>query len=237
MRTTGAAGIVALVLAVASACSSKGDHAAVSSDAGPSDAGPDAPLACPPTLDDWVAPAYHHAQTIEAVCSLLMVNDFYNSCLSASATSNACAQNWGAGEDMEHTLCQACLITPSSETTWGPLVDYGNGSGQGTVSVNVAGCVELLDPTHATCATSVQQADECQHAACDPSCPVTDSTSFSNWQACVDAAATGPCGTYLSSAACVNAEDAGPAAACVSGPDFETEFIDIATVFCSGPGG
>lgn len=229
---------VALGLCVASACSStRSSRGAATSEAGPTDAGVDAPLACPPSLDEWVPPPYHHAQPPQAACSTLMINDFYNSCLGASESSNACAQNWGAGEDTAHSLCQACLITPTSATTWGPLVDYGSGNGQGTVSVNVAGCVELLDPSHDSCATSVQQADECQHQACDPTCPVTDSTSFANWEACVGAAAAGPCATYLASAACVNAEDAGPAATCVSGPDFQTEFIDIATVFCGGGDG
>jgi len=230
-----ALGGAALAVALVAACSSKPGPVGATSDGGPRDAGADATLACPPSsLDEWVAPAYHPAQPKESVCSALLINDFYNSCLGPSASSGACAQSWGAGEDTAHTLCQACLITPSSGVTWGPLVDYGNGSGQGTVSVNVAGCVELLDPARVTCATSVQQADECQHQACDAICPVSDDTSFANWQACIGAAANGPCLGYLMSAGCVTSEDAGPAATCVSGTDFESEFIDIATVFCGG---
>ena len=121
--------------------------------------------------------------------------------------------------------------------TWGPLVNYGDASGNGTVSVNVAGCVELLDPSKlGHRATSVQQADVCQHQACDPVCPVTDETSFANWQACINAASQTSCLSYLMSAACVNSEDAGPAATCVDGPDFESEFINIATVFCGTVG-
>jgi hypothetical protein len=237
MRRTAGTVIVA-ALAVA-ACSSKASRSGGPSDGGPTDGGFEAgPLACPPgSLDEWAVPAYRHAQPKESVCSTLLINDFYDSCLGPSATSSSCAENWGAGEDMAHQLCQACLITPSTDTTLGPLINYGDGSGQGTVSVNVAGCVELLDPSKVPCATSVQQADECQHQACDPVCPVMDATSFADWQACVGAAAQTTCASYLASAACVNAEDAGPAATCVGGADFETEFVDIATVFCGGSGG
>jgi hypothetical protein len=94
--------------------------------------------------------------------------------------------------------------------------------------------VEILDPSQLVCATSVQQADECQHAACDAVCPVTDMTSFDDWQACINASAQGGCLPYLQAAACVNAEDAGPAAVCVTGQTFEDQFFDIATVFCGG---
>jgi hypothetical protein len=224
----------AVALGIA-ACSS---HKSSAADGGAVDGGLEAaPLACPPaSLDEWVPPAYHPAQPVQQVCSVLFINDFYNSCLGPSSSSSACAENWGAGEDVPHSLCQACLVTSSSSMTWGPLVNYGEAGGTGTVSANVAGCVELLDPSKVACATSVQQADECQHQACDSVCPVTDSTSFANWQACINAAAQTSCLSYLESAACVNAEDAGPAATCVDGPDFESEFVNIATVFCGSVG-
>jgi len=230
-------GCVTLALAIA-ACSSKGGSHGPGPDGGAFDGGFDAaPLVCPPApLDEWVPPAYHSAQAVQHACSTLMINDFYNSCLGPSSSSGACAQDWGAGEDVAHSVCQACLITPSTSTTWGPLVNYGSAGGTGTVSVNVAGCVELLDASKQSCAASVQLADECQHEACDATCPVTDATAFANWQQCIGAASQTSCLGYLTSAACVNAEDAGPAATCVTGADFETEFIDIATVFCGGLG-
>jgi hypothetical protein len=233
---TKAAVLGATVTLAVAACSSH--KSSETGDAGAVDGGLDAaPLACPPaSLDEWIPPAYHSAQPVQQVCSVLFINDFYNSCLGPSQSSSACAENWGAGEDVAHSLCQACLVTPATNMTWGPLVNYGTAGGTGTVSVNVAGCVELLDPSKLGCATSVQQADECQHQACDAICPVIDSTSFANWQACINAAAQTSCLSYLESAACVNAEDAGPAATCVSGPDFESEFIDIATVFCGSMG-
>jgi hypothetical protein len=235
------AGSVALGFA---ACSSKGSGSRSSSggdSAPPSDANAvtDAPLACPPAnLDEWNAGNYHHAQATQpSACNELLLNDYYASCLGPSSSQNACDQSWGAGEDPAHATCQTCILTPASASVWGPLVDYGtggDGGAGGTVSVNVAGCVEILDPSQLTCAMSVQLADECQHAACDPGCPVSDTASFADWQACIAASAQGGCLAYLQSAACVNAEDAGPAAACVTGQTFEDEFLAIAAVFCGG---
>jgi hypothetical protein len=226
------------------ACSSKGTapHASSAGDsASPNDGGTasDAPLACPPAnLDEWNAGNYHHAETPQpSACNALLMNDYYASCLGASSSADVCNQSWGAGEDTAHATCQTCILTPSSSMAWGPLVDYGtggDGGAGGTVAINVAGCVELLDPSQLSCAMSVQLADECQHEACDPGCPVSDITSFDNWQACITASAQGVCLSYLESAACVNAEDAGPAAACVSGQTFQDEFFAVATLFCGG---
>ena len=226
------------------ACSSKssGTHGSPVGDSGsPSDAMglSDAPLACPPAnLDEWQVPAYHHAQAPQpTACNALLLNDYYTSCLGPTATTDSCDQSWGAGEDVAHATCQSCIVTGSAATKWGALVDYGTGAdggAGGTVSVNVAGCVELLDPSQEPCAVEVQEADECQHAACDPECPVSDGPSFANWQACIQASGLGECQGYLQSAACVNGEDAGPAAVCVTGETFEDEFLAIATVFCGG---
>jgi hypothetical protein len=197
----------------------------------PTDGGADAALACPPApLDEWAAPGYRHGQARQPLaCSASLIQDFYASCLGPDATNDGCNQSWGAGEDAAHQTCQNCLVTPSAATAWGPLVNYGS-----TVSVNVAGCIELLDPSQASCASSVQAADVCQHQACDMACPVdpADPTSFGKWQACVAATAQGECNAYLAPAACAASEDGGPAAACVDGKTFADDFLAIATVFC-----
>jgi hypothetical protein len=230
------------VAAVLAACSG-GSSRAGQDDGAPGDGGADAPRACPPqALDEWSAPPYHPAQARQpTACSALLINDFYQSCLGPTSSTDACEQGWGAGADTAHQTCEACLVTDSSASAWGPLVNYGgaatgDGGSGGTVSVNVAGCVETLDPSQVTCATAVQQADACQHRACDAACPVTDAKSFGDWQACVAAAAQGECLAYLEAAACVNAEDAGPAAACVDGQSFADQFLAVATVFCGTAG-
>ena len=242
----GRAGCLALAVA---ACSSKSAGPAASGDdsGSPGDgsfAG-DAPLACPPArLDEWHAGAYHHAQAAQpSACAPVLLGDYYASCLGPDASQSACNQSWGAGEDPPHATCQTCILTPASASVWGPLVDYapggdggggGGGGSGGTVSVNVAGCVELLDPSEVSCAMSAELADECQHAACDGVCPVSDGASFADWQACIGASGGGVCEGYLQSAACVGAEDAGPAAPCVTGRTFKDEFFAIAAVFCGG---
>jgi len=197
----------ALVLACGSGGSSRSPPPA------PIDAG-DASvhLACPPSaLGAWQPTTYHHANVaLPNACTAALIADFYSSCLGPGASSTTCDPSWGSGEDTAHQDCQTCLVTPSTAESWGPLVEYGS-----TVSLNVAGCVELLDPgaPGVSCATAVQQADECEHQACDATCPVTDDTSFANWRACVAASATGACATYTGAAGCAQSEaDAGPAA-------------------------
>jgi len=225
------------------ACSSKSEGAAGKPDgaaSGDASGLPDGPLACPPAnLDEWQAGAYHQAQPVQpSACTGLLINDYYNACLGSDASQESCDEDWGAGEDAAHATCQSCILTPSSASLWGPLIDYGTGAdggAGGTVSVNVAGCVQILDPSQLPCAMSVEEADECQHAACDPGCPVSDAASFADWQACIQASgAQDECGPYLQSASCVNGEDAGPAAACVTGQTFEDVFFSIASVFCGG---
>jgi hypothetical protein len=83
----------------------------------------------------------------------------------------------------------------------------------------------------------VQQADECEHQACDATCPVTDDASFADWRACVSASGASVCAAYTGPAACAQSQasgDAGPALRCVNGATFEDQYSAIAAVFC-GP--
>jgi hypothetical protein len=179
----------------------------------------------PAPLGSW-APTHHGAQPAQAsACTAAMIADFYASCLAPSANGSACDQSWGSGEDLAHATCQNCLVTPSSNLTWGPVVNYGS-----SVSVNVAGCIELRDPGSAACATSVQQADECEHQACDAPCP-----ALADFESCVAAVDQGACATYSQGAMCEASEaDGGPAQACVAGATFEDLFTVAASVFCAG---
>jgi len=218
-----------LLCAPALGCGSHGGGAAP--DAGVTDAGVDAPLACPPApLDEWTPPDYHQPDMAQPMaCTAAMIGDFYSSCLSPVATQATCSQNWGSSEDAAHQTCQSCLVTDSQQPTWGALVNFGP-----TVSLNVGGCIQLLDPSQMGCAQAVQQADACEHQACDVKCPVSDSASFADYQQCIDAAANGECGTYGTAAQCQNGEDAGPAAACVTGTTFQDLFTSVARAFCGG---
>ncbi len=180
----------------------------------------------PARLGHWTVRAYHHAQPAQAAaCTTALIDDFYASCLGPMGSTSACDQNWGSGEDIPHATCQQCLVTSSSTPTWGPVVNYGT-----TVSVNIAGCIELLDPTNLACATPIQQADECEHQACDTACP-----ALADFDSCVSAADQGACAAYAQGSTCESAEaDGGPAQSCVLGTTFEDLFVVAAKTFCAG---
>jgi hypothetical protein len=156
-----------------------------------------------------------------------MLADYYGSCLGPASSETACGQNWGAGEDIAHATCAECLVTPGTSVTWGPLVSFGTA---GIVSVNVAGCIELLDPADVACATPVQAELECEHEACESACP-----GPVQFPSCVAAADEGACASYAHGATCTLAEaDGGAAASCVAGATFEDLFLVAAKVFCGG---
>jgi hypothetical protein len=224
---------LAVGAAFAAACGGGSPTAPVASDGGG-----DAPasLACPPaTLGSWQPAPYHHANAAQPnACTAALIADFYAACLGPMASAATCDPTWGSGQDAAHQACETCLLTPVSATSWGAVIQFGNK----TVSLNVGGCIELLDSgaggAGVACATSVQQADGCQHKACDATCPVTDDTSFANWKACVSASETSVCASYTSAAGCDRVElDAGPAARCINAQTFEEQFVAIGEVFCA----
>jgi hypothetical protein len=212
------------------ACSSS------SNKSGPSDAATDAPSDAPPAcspapLGSWMPPPYAHAASPRpSACPPSFIVSYYEDCLGPNASNSGCNATWYTGADLPHATCVACLVTKSTSTQWGPIIDYGGG----TLSMNVAGCIELLDPQRASCAMAVQQADECPHQACDTACPVNpnDQESFTKWQSCQVYADQNECSTFEQAGQCEGSEDAGPAAACVVGMSFQDLYNAIAPVFC-----
>jgi hypothetical protein len=102
---------------------------------------------------------------------------------------------------------------------------------QGVGAVNIAGCIELLDPKQATCATAVQQAEACEQQLCATTC-----VGLGPFDSCVTLADRGACGPYASEAVlCEYSEaDGGAASACVNGMTFEDTFLAVAGAFCGG---
>jgi hypothetical protein len=201
----------------------------------PDSPGDDADSGCPTPADitGWTPPAYHPATgSDQGKCTDAFISAYFTDCLGPTATQATCAP-WGTSGDAAHKACAQCLLTLSTAAKYGPLVEY-----KGVVNANIAGCIELKDPTNGVaCATAVQQSEECDHAACDPVCPVKDDPSFQLWLQCVQAAEAGQCKPYADKAACANAEqDGGPAAACFPGAN--AKFIDyydvLAPIFCGG---
>jgi hypothetical protein len=157
-------------------------------------------------------------------------------CFNDAATYASCAGFADAGFDagVDTNACLACLVSPEdSDAGYGAVV-------QGVVPVlNVAGCIQLGDPSDAgyTCAAAVQAAWACAEYACKSSCPVSDDPSRAAYVACTELAATGVCSAYTQLAqACVAAEvDGGsPTVAmyCFDGANDAGETLTLLDFFC-----
>jgi len=225
-----------------------GANAADAADAAPIvDASPgidaaDSAVGCVPTGNAFTPPAYVHAQAQTFDCP----NDSQDlalaqACTGDASTFAACSTfaTTGMADDAGiPTACATCLLTPEvpdDAGTYGPAV-------VGPVTApNVAGCVELADPSDAglACAVAVQAAAKCAEFECKPNCPVTDTPSRAAFFACVQVAATSTaCSAYtLAANACLAMEaDGGPSSIdtwCVGAPDPVTQFEDIARFFCT----
>ncbi len=211
-------------------------------DANPGVDAADANPGCVPTGLAFAPKAYvpAHAQTFD--CS----NDSQDlalaqACIGDASTLDACvnfaAQN-AAEDGGVPATCSACLLTPEGNDagTYGPAI-------VGSITVpNLAGCIELADPTDAGvgCAMAIQRAWECAEVQCNPNCAVTDEPSHAAFVACTATAATNSvCNSYTVAAnACLATEavDGGPFAVtafCVGAGDPVTQFEDIARFFCT----
>jgi hypothetical protein len=179
---------------------------------------------CPAPADvsAWVPPALKPVKTSPGACSAQDISDFDAACLNANGSVTACTAFTTA-----HPACRMCLVSTSTDASWGPVVQY-----SGIESLNVAGCLSLVDAANAACARSVQNLTLCVHAACDPACPVTDNASYMLWRTCSTAAQANACSTYRQAATCSTM--ASGRAAC-AGASFEAEFLAIAPLFCGNP--
>jgi hypothetical protein len=160
----------------------------------------------------------------QGVCSANAATAFYNACLVSGADMTECS-----AFEQANAACVACVLTPDTAKKYGPLIDHG-----GFVTANIAGCLELTDPTMLSCAKAVQALSGCELAACEANCAVHDSTSLAGYDACVGQAVTGGCRSLGSSAACaLTAPDADPKTApCLA--DFQTFYEAVVPLFC-GP--
>lgn len=132
--------------------------------------------------------------------------------------------------------CATCLITDESAATYGPIVTNNAG-----VSLNIAGCVAAVTSTGASgCGGKVQAATQCEEAACDAVCPITDATSSSAYDQCHSDAQAGGCAAYDAATSCLDTElaDDGGAAACnpvVTNGTFDEYATAYGKLFCMTP--
>ncbi len=190
--------------------------------------------ACSPAdVSSFTPPAYKSAKQPTSACTQTFIDAFYTGCLATGSTQQSCAP-FGSGADAAHKACAQCIVSADTAANYGPLIEH-----KGTVSLNVAGCMELKDPTGGlACAKSYQQSEQCNEAACAANCPVTDDASFQLYQACVTQAESNGCKTFSTAAQCANKEaEAGAATVCFQGATFQDLYNSIVPVFCLSAGG
>jgi hypothetical protein len=179
---------------------------------------------------------YHYAEQDRGACSRTALQALYDSCF-ASPTA-ACDGPAVA----QYASCVSCLETPSDAGRYGPLIiDIA-----GWIRPNVAGCIELSDPTNPaalSCAEGVEVLVGCELAACAANCPVTPGSvsSVAAYDACAREADVKGCQPYVAAAACtqadagsLEADGGGSIAACMQ-TTLATFYFAVVPLFCGPP--
>jgi hypothetical protein len=194
----------------------------------------DAASACQPSgVQAYVPGAYKHAAAPSSACVVggaQIYDEFYELCLGADKSKAKC----DAFNDMPgYAACAACILTPYASSRLGPIIDYGE-----FVGGNVAGCLEIADPSAVSCSSAIQALSDCELAACQANCPVSDSTSLAAREACsTDADETGCASYYQIASTCIGADigaepDAGTVSYC-SYTDFLQFYVAVVPLFCA----
>ncbi|MGO9714781.1 MAG: hypothetical protein ACLQBL_38400 [Polyangiaceae bacterium] len=209
------------------------------------DSGP-LPVCAPGPVTSFT-PTWHPPRTPTSSCTSTQI-DSYLECLDDAATMSnppSCAE-WSGQLSSTDATCLTCLISNETDAQYGPLVLLPT-----ETLINVAGCIALAEGKvdGSGCGGALQADEQCQFAACLPSC-VTDTTSqIAAAVACeaqantvgVDAGANGVCATYATKASCAASMELGvdggtPAEqSCFGGgadAGSNAEFEAVALAFC-----
>jgi hypothetical protein len=200
----------------------------------------------PGDVQTYVPSAYRPATAAwQGVCVAVAGQDagspiqlFYDACLGPGASKDACTTF-----TQTYPACAACILTPATADQYGPVIGY-SGVAQGYggfVQPNVAGCIELTDPSKGlSCAKAVQALSGCELEACEANCPVHDSASLDAYGQCArevdgagggDAAPAGGCQSYATKASCRADEADSSASTCLS-PSFKAYYDFAVPLFC-----
>jgi hypothetical protein len=153
----------------------------------------------------------------KGACTATDITNFYTSCF-GSTTTPVCD-----GTGLSTTACAPCLLSQSTATSWGAVVEYPDGS----FSLNLGGCYALIGAS-AACATFEQEKDECEVAACESSCPATADITT-----CITSADTGVCATYANGVTAQCSTTITAATTCGGGATaIEAYYQAIAATFC-----
>ena len=171
-----------------------------------------------------------------SVCTVTQIQTLYDDCWGDGGAS-ACS---AFKDDTTNSPCVACMVTPSTASTWGAVVMFPSG----LVIPNVGGCIAVLaaadaggaaDDGGAGCGAEVQAAELCQEQSCALPCQgASTAAGLIELQQCEDQAATSTCETEVQAALCASAL---ADSVCVF-PSFQDSFIGLGQLFCaSGDGG
>jgi hypothetical protein len=185
-------------------------------------------MCAPADVTGFTPPAYKPARVQRGACSdPAWATQFYADCVASATSSDAACAKW---QEAPRLACAQCILTSPTDATWGPLI-----VGNGVVSVNQAGCLEVENGAPGLdCAHKSQASLACGSAACDANCPVTDTPSFNAYQQCLTDATAGGCASFAAQANdCASAlVDAG-AGECLNG-SFDELYPFVANLLC-GP--
>jgi hypothetical protein len=162
---------------------------------------------------------------------------FYDACLGpgpgkSDANCNAYKQT------LSNAACAACVLTSYTADPLGPIVSFGE-----FVGGNVAGCIEATTPADAapparssrlSCAKAVQALIDCENAACQANCPVTDPQSLTDRQNCASEADQMGCQLFFGMAKACAETDAGVAGPCMNS-GFKAFYDVVVPLFCGQP--
>jgi hypothetical protein len=190
----------------------------------------DAASSChPSTVLTYVPSSYRTAQPPSTAClgpdGGSTVEDFFDACLGPNKSKDGCTDYNAVPAN---AACAACVLTPYDANRLGPILDYGE-----FVGGNVAGCIERTAPADLSCARAAQALTDCEVAACQANCPVTDAPSLAAREACSAAADASGCSSYLAAASACRATeaDAGLALPCTN-VAFKDFYDAVVPYFC-----
>jgi hypothetical protein len=210
-------------------------------DAGASEAAAVDANACQPAdVETFVATAYRAASgPYQNLCSTYAIGALYDYCFAPGLGSSASCDTARAA----YSACYACILTSDEEDAGsdGPLLS----DSTGWVRPNVAGCIELSDPSSQglACAKAVQVLTSCNLEACEANCPVSGyaPSSLQPYVDCTQQADSTGCAPFVSGAACAQADasvgpgDGGASIAACLQTEFETFYRYAVPLFCGPP--
>jgi len=181
----------------------------------------------PGKLPTGFAPTATPPTAVQNVCTPAQIQSIYTDCLAGGTCGEADADN-------PAFPCYGCIFTDATASSWGPIVSAG-----GLANLNLGGCLQLLEPCNAACATALEEDFKCEQAACATNCPIagaSDVTAYNNCSNTVDnCSGANGCVDYAYGSSCASAVTgaAHPGSVCFANQgNFEQAFLAIVPVFC-----